>query len=81
VEEESNRTFLLIGIIVGYIVLAPLCIKTIVDNHSDVEIFCATVDRELNNNAYILQVLGMLETEYMYKIMKLNFTNLSFFMI
>ena len=40
------------------IVVAPQGIKTIEDNHPDVEIFCATVDRELNDNAYILPGLG-----------------------
>ncbi|MDO5823369.1 uracil phosphoribosyltransferase [Methanobrevibacter sp.] len=40
------------------IVAAPQGIKTIEDNHPDVEIFCATVDRELNDNAYILPGLG-----------------------
>ena len=33
-------------------------IKCIEDDHPDVEIFCATVDRELNENAYILPGLG-----------------------
>ncbi len=40
------------------IVAAPKGIKTIEDDHPDVEIFCATVDRELNENAYILPGLG-----------------------
>ena len=40
------------------IVAAPKGIKTIEDNHPDVQIFCATVDRELNENAYILPGLG-----------------------
>lgn len=40
------------------IVAAPQGIKTIEDDHPDVEIFCATVDRELNDNAYILPGLG-----------------------
>ena len=40
------------------IVAAPKGIKTIEDNHPDVKIFCATVDRELNENVYILPGLG-----------------------
>ena len=40
------------------IVAAPQGIKTIEDDNADVEIFCATVDRELNKNAYILPGLG-----------------------
>ena len=40
------------------IVATPVGIKCIEDNHPDVEIFCATVDRELNENAYILPGLG-----------------------
>ena len=40
------------------IVAAPQGIKCIEDDHPDVEIFCATVDRELNENAYILPGLG-----------------------
>ncbi|WP_458455878.1 uracil phosphoribosyltransferase [Methanobrevibacter sp.] len=40
------------------IVAAPQGIKTIEDDHPDVEIFCAVVDRELNENAYILPGLG-----------------------
>ena len=40
------------------IVAAPDGIKCIEDDHPDVEIFCATVDRELNENAYILPGLG-----------------------
>ncbi|MBE6497511.1 MAG: uracil phosphoribosyltransferase [Methanobrevibacter sp.] len=40
------------------IVAAPQGIKTIEDDHPDVQIFCATVDRELNENAYILPGLG-----------------------
>ena len=40
------------------IVAAPQGIKTIEDDHPDVEIYCATVDRELNDTAYILPGLG-----------------------
>ncbi len=40
------------------IVAAPQGIKTLEEDHPDVEIFCATVDRELNENAYILLGLG-----------------------
>ena len=40
------------------IIAAPEGIKYIEDNHPDVKIFCATVDRELNENAYILPGLG-----------------------
>ena len=40
------------------IVAAPQGIKTIEEDHPDVEIFCAAVDRELNENAYILPGLG-----------------------
>ena len=40
------------------IVAAPQGIKRIEDDHPDVQIFCATVDRELNENTYILPGLG-----------------------
>ncbi|MBE6508058.1 MAG: uracil phosphoribosyltransferase [Methanobrevibacter sp.] len=40
------------------IVAAPQGIKTIEEDHPDVEIFCAVVDRELNENAYIMPGLG-----------------------
>ena len=40
------------------IVATPAGIKCIEEDHPDVEIFCATVDRELNENAYILPGLG-----------------------
>ena len=40
------------------IIAAPEGIKYIEENHPDVKIFCATVDRELNENAYILPGLG-----------------------
>ncbi len=40
------------------IVAAPDGIKTIEENHPNVEIFCATVDRQLNQDAYILPGLG-----------------------
>lgn len=40
------------------IVAAPQGIETIENDHPDVKIFCATVDRELNKNAYILPGLG-----------------------
>ncbi|WP_407375120.1 uracil phosphoribosyltransferase [Methanobrevibacter sp.] len=40
------------------IVAAPDGISCIEDDHPDVQIFCATVDRELNENAYILPGLG-----------------------
>ena len=40
------------------IVAAPQGIKRIEEDHPDVQIFCATVDRELNENAYILPGLG-----------------------
>ena len=40
------------------IVAAPAGIKCIEEDHPDVEIFCATVDRELNDTAYILPGLG-----------------------
>ena len=40
------------------IVAAPQGVKTIEEDHPDVQIFCATVDRELNENAYILPGLG-----------------------
>lgn len=40
------------------IVAAPAGINCIEENHPDVEIYCATVDRELNENAYILPGLG-----------------------
>jgi uracil phosphoribosyltransferase len=40
------------------IVAAPQGIKCIEDDHPDVKIFCAVVDRELNDNAYILPGLG-----------------------
>ena len=40
------------------IVAAPAGVKCIENDHPDVKIFCATVDRELNENAYILPGLG-----------------------
>ena len=40
------------------IVAAPQGIKRIEEDHPDVKIFCAVVDRELNDNAYILPGLG-----------------------
>ncbi len=40
------------------IVAAPEGIKCIEEDHPDVEIFCAAVDRELNENSYILPGLG-----------------------
>ena len=40
------------------IVAAPQGIKTIEEDHPDVKIFCAVVDRELNDTAYILPGLG-----------------------
>lgn len=40
------------------IVAAPDGIKKIEDDHPDVQIFCATVDKELNDAAYILPGLG-----------------------
>ena len=40
------------------IVAAPAGIPCLEEDHPDVEIFCATVDRELNKNAYILPGLG-----------------------
>ena len=36
------------------IVAAPQGIETLENDHPDVKIFCATVDRQLNENAYIL---------------------------
>lgn len=40
------------------IVAAPQGIETLENDHLDVKIFCATVDRQLNENAYILPGLG-----------------------
>lgn len=40
------------------IVEAPNGIKTIKDNHSDVQIYCEVVDVYLNENAYIILGLG-----------------------
>lgn len=40
------------------IIAAPQGIKTIETKHPDVQIYCATVDQELNENAYILPGLG-----------------------
>ena len=40
------------------IVASPPGIKCIEDDHPDVKIFCAAVDRELSENAYILPGLG-----------------------
>lgn len=40
------------------IVASPDGIECIEDNHPDVEIYCATVDRQLNSDAYILPGLG-----------------------
>lgn len=40
------------------IVAAPEGIKTIEEKHPDVKIFCGTVDKNLNENGYILPGLG-----------------------
>ena len=40
------------------IVAAPQGIETLENDHPDVKIFCATVDRQLNENAYICPGLG-----------------------
>ena len=40
------------------IVAAPNGIETIEDNHPYVKIYCTFVDRELNENAFILPGLG-----------------------
>ncbi|MBR0271848.1 MAG: uracil phosphoribosyltransferase [Methanobrevibacter sp.] len=40
------------------LVAAPVGIKTIEENHPDVQIYCAVVDRELNDHAYIMPGLG-----------------------
>lgn len=40
------------------IVASPEGIKCIEEDHPDVEIFCATVDKKLNDNAYIIPGLG-----------------------
>ena len=40
------------------IVAAPAGIKNIEDNHPDVQIYCAVVNRELNDYGYILPGLG-----------------------
>lgn len=40
------------------VVAAPEGINLIEKDHPDVQIYCATVDRTLNENAYILPVLG-----------------------
>ena len=40
------------------IVAAPQGIETLENDHPDVKIFCATVDRQLNENAYMLPGLG-----------------------
>ncbi|WP_407453661.1 uracil phosphoribosyltransferase [Methanobrevibacter sp.] len=40
------------------IVASPQGVKCIEDDHPDVQIFCAAVDRELSENAYILPGLG-----------------------
>jgi uracil phosphoribosyltransferase len=40
------------------IVASPQGVQCIKDNHPDVQIFCAVVDRKLSENAYILPGLG-----------------------
>ena len=40
------------------IVAAPTGIKTIEENHPNTQIYCAVVDRQLNDNAYIMPGLG-----------------------
>ncbi|WP_407454626.1 uracil phosphoribosyltransferase [Methanobrevibacter sp.] len=40
------------------IVASPQGVKCIEEDHPDVEVFCAVVDRELSENAYILPGLG-----------------------
>jgi len=39
-------------------VAAPEGVKAFHDHHPDIEIICATLDRELNENCYILPGLG-----------------------
>ncbi len=41
-----------------HIIAAPEGIKKLHDAHPDVQIYCATCDRELNKNSYILPGLG-----------------------
>lgn len=40
------------------LVASPVGVKILQKNHPDVDIFCASVDRGLNNNGYILPGLG-----------------------
>ena len=40
------------------IIAAPIGVETLANAHPDVEIYLATVDRELNENGYILPGLG-----------------------
>lgn len=60
------------------IVASPIGIKTIGDDHLDEKIFCATVDRELNEDAYILPVWGCWRLGIWNKIVKFDFTSLFF---
>lgn len=43
---------------IACLVAAPIGVKMVVRNHPDVKIFCASLDRELNNKGYILPGLG-----------------------
>ena len=40
------------------IIAAPIGVETLAKAHPDVQIYVATVDRQLNNNGYILPGLG-----------------------
>jgi uracil phosphoribosyltransferase len=45
-------------IVFAALVAAPEGVKAFHDHHPDIEIICATLDRELNENCYILPGLG-----------------------
>ncbi|MDE7265602.1 MAG: uracil phosphoribosyltransferase, partial [Clostridia bacterium] len=40
------------------IIAAPKGIETVAENHPDVPVYVSTLDRELNENGYILPGLG-----------------------
>ena len=56
------------------VVAAPEGINLIEKDHPDVQIYCATVDRTLNESAYILPGLEMLVTEYTVQNNTMNYS-------
>ena len=40
------------------IIAAPEGVKRVTDDHPDVEVFCAALDKQLNDHGYIVPGLG-----------------------